>query len=83
MFSTSDFQSLSRGESRFLEAAKSPLPLVRGWAFCFQPVLIAFPEKGGVRMIIDGLDYGPIGALVGTWVGDKGDRKSTRLNSSH
>jgi hypothetical protein len=23
-------------------------------------------------MIIDGLDYGPIGALVGTWVGDKG-----------
>jgi hypothetical protein len=23
-------------------------------------------------MIIDGLDYGPIGALVGTWAGDKG-----------
>ena len=23
-------------------------------------------------MVIDGLDYGPIGALVGTWTGDKG-----------
>jgi hypothetical protein len=23
-------------------------------------------------MVIDGLDYGPIGAMVGTWTGDKG-----------
>lgn len=23
-------------------------------------------------MVIDGLDYGPLGALVGTWVGEKG-----------